>query len=186
MTKHPKKADFPVSQVRRYLEPGPIVLVSSAWQGGRNIMTLGWQTVMEFSPSLVGLMISAGNHSFELIRQSRECVINLPTTALTDIVVGIGNTSGAEIDKFTQFGLTAEPASEVGAPLIAECHASFECRLHDDALVDSYNFFIFEVVKAHVAPSPKHPQTLHYLGGGAFMISGKIISRRSLFRPEML
>ncbi|MFT4077948.1 flavin reductase family protein [Rhodomicrobium sp.] len=186
MTKHPKKADFPVSQARRYLEPGPIVLVSSAWQGRTNIMTLGWQTVMEFSPSLVGLMISAGNHSFELIRQSRECVINLPTTALTDIVVGIGNTSGADIDKFTQFGLTAEPASEVGAPLIAECHASFECRLHDDALVDSYNFFIFEVVKAHVAPSPKHPQTLHYLGGGEFMISGKIISRRSLFRPEML
>jgi len=186
MTKHPKKADFPVSQVRRYLEPGPVVLVSSTWQGRTDIMTLGWQTVMEFSPSLVGLMISAGNHSFELIRQSRECVINLPTTALTDIVVGIGNTSGADIDKFTQFGLTAEPASEVGAPLIAECHASFECRLHDDALVDSYNFFIFEVVKAHVAPSPKHPQTLHYLGGGEFMISGKIISRRSLFRPEML
>lgn len=186
MTRHPKKLDFPVSQVRRYLEPGPIVLVSSTWQGKTDVMTLGWQTVMEFSPSLVGLMISAGNHSFELIRESRECVINLPTTALTDIVVGVGNTSGADIDKFAHFGLTAEPASEVGAPLIAECHACFECRLHDDALLDSYNFFIFEVVKAHVAPSPKHPETLHYLGGGEFMVSGKIISRRSQFRPEML
>jgi len=186
MTSHPKKLDFPVSQVRRYLEPGPIVLVSSAWQGKTDVMTLGWQTVMEFSPSLVGLMISAGNHSFELIRQSRECVINLPTTTLTDTVVGVGNTSGADIDKFAHFGLTAEHASEVGAPLIAECHACFECRLHDDALVDTYNFFIFEVVKAHVAPSPKHPETLHYLGGGEFMVSGKIISRQSQFRPEML
>lgn len=185
MTKRSEKNDLPVGRVRRYLEPGPIVLVSSAWEGKTNIMTLGWQTVMEFTPSLVGCMISCGNHSFQMIRNSRECVINLPTTKLTDTVVGIGNTSGAEIDKFTEFGLTAEDAHEVGAPLIRECHASFECRLHDDALVEKYNFFIFEVVKAHVAASPKHPETLHYTGDGVFMVSGKIISRRSLFRPEI-
>jgi len=186
MTKRSEKNDLPVGQVRRYLEPGPIVLVSSAWEGKTNIMTLGWQTVMEFTPSLVGCMISSGNHSFQMIRNSRECVINLPTTKLTDTVVGIGNTSGAEIDKFAEFGLTAEGAHEVGAPLIRECHASFECRLHDDALVEKYNFFIFEVVKAHVAASPKHPETLHYTGDGVFMVSGKIISRRSQFRLEML
>ena len=39
---------------------------------------------------------------------------------------------------------------------------------------------------AHVAPRPKHPETLHYLGGGAFILAGKVISRRSLFRPGML
>ncbi|MFG1463874.1 flavin reductase family protein [Xanthobacter sp. DSM 24535] len=186
MTKHPEKTDFPVSEVRRYLEPGPIVLVSSHWQGKSNIMTLGWHTVLEFSPSLVGLMISAGNHSHRMIRDSGACVINLPTTALTNTVVGIGNTCGAQIDKFATFGLTAQAADKVDAPLIGECHASFECRIHDDALVERYNFFIFEVVKAHVAASPKHPETLHYTGDGVFMVSGKIISRRALFRPEML
>jgi hypothetical protein len=41
-------------------------------------------------------------------------------------------------------------------------------------------------VKAHVATAPKHPRTLHYTGDGVFMVSGKIISRRSLFRPQML
>jgi flavin reductase (DIM6/NTAB) family NADH-FMN oxidoreductase RutF len=66
-------------------------------------------TILEFSPSLVGLMISGGNHSFDMIKSSGECVINLPTTALTDTVVGIGNTSGAEINKFAEFGLTAGP-----------------------------------------------------------------------------
>jgi len=151
MTRHPQKSDFPVSQVRRYLEPGPIVLVSSQWQGKTNVMTLGWHTVLEFSPSLVGCMISGGNHSFDLIRNSRECVINLPTITLTDTVVAIGNISGRKIDKFAEFGLTPEEAHKVQAPLIRECHASFECRLHDDALVDRYNFFIFEVVTAHVA-----------------------------------
>jgi flavin reductase (DIM6/NTAB) family NADH-FMN oxidoreductase RutF len=184
--KHPPKLDFPVSKVRRYLEPGPIVLVSSHYEGKHNILTLGWHTVLEFSPSLVGCMISGGNHSFEMIRKSRECVINLPTTALTDTVVRIGNTTGANIDKFREFGLTAEQAHAVEAPLIAECHASFECRLFDDALVDKYNFFVFEVVKAHAAPRPKHPRTLHYTGDGVFIVSGKAISRRSLFRPGML
>jgi flavin reductase (DIM6/NTAB) family NADH-FMN oxidoreductase RutF len=110
---------------------------------------------------------------------------NLPT-ALTDAVVGIGNTTGAEIDKFREFGLTAKQGREVKAPLIGECHANFECRLHDDSQVDRYNFFIFEVVRAHVAPSPKHPETLHYTGDGVFMVSGRIISRRSQFRPGML
>lgn len=186
MIRKQAKRDFPVSEIRRYLEPGPIVLVSSKWKGKTNIMTLGWHTVMEFMPSLVGCMISGGNHSFEMIRSSRECVINLPTTALTDIVVGIGNTTGAEIDKFERFGLTPDKAKKVDAPLIRECHANFECRLYDDALIDKYNFFIFEVVKAHAAPSPTHPETLHYTGDGVFMVSGRIISRRSLFRPGML
>jgi len=186
MATRAEKADFPVSQIRRYLEPGPIVIVSSALDDRRNIMTMGWHTVMEFTPSLVGCVIAGGNHSFELIRKSRECVINLPTTALTDTVVGIGNTTGAEIDKFERFSLTAQPAKRVKAPLIAECHANFECKLADDALVERYNLFIFEVVKAHVAKSPKHPETLHYTGDGVFMVSGKIISRRSKFRPEML
>ncbi len=186
MTGRNAKLDFPVGKVRRYLEPGPIVLVSSRWGDQANVMTLGWQTVMEFTPSLVGCLISAGNHSFGLIRRSGECVINLPTTELTDQVVGIGNSSGADIDKFARFGLTAEPAQKVRAPLIGECHASFECRLHDDALVDRYNFFVFEVVKAHVAPEPEHPETLHYTGDGVFMVAGKVIDRRAQFRPGML
>jgi flavin reductase (DIM6/NTAB) family NADH-FMN oxidoreductase RutF len=100
--------------------------------------------------------------------------------------VRIGSTTGAEIDKFATFGLTAEPAMQVSAPLIGECHASFECRLHDAALVRRYNFFIFEVVKAHVAPSPRHPETLHYTGDGVFVVAGRTISRRALFRPGML
>jgi len=180
-----KKRDFPVAELRHYLEPGPIVLISSAWKGARNIMTLGWQTVMEFSPALVGLVIAGGNHSFEMIRQSRECVINLPAAPLLDTVVGIGNCSGADTDKFEKFGLTAVPGQEIQAPLIDECIANFECRLVDDAMVEKYNFFIFEVVKAHVS-GPRHPEMIHYTGDGVFRLTGKTVSRRSKFRPGML
>ncbi len=181
----PKKS-VPLDKVRRYLEPGPIVLVSSAWDGQRNIMTMGWHTIMAFSPSLLGCVISAGNHSFEMVRRSGECVINLPTTRLTDQVVGIGNSSGADIDKFEHFGLSSEAAKEVSAPLIRECYANFECRLVDDSLVGRYNFFIWEVVNAAAATSPEYPETLHYTGDGVFMVAGEVISRREQFLPQML
>lgn len=180
------KEDFPVGRIRHFLEPGPIVLVSSRRGDQSNIMTLGWHTVMEFSPSLVGCVIADSNHSFGLIRESGECVINLPTTDLADAVIGIGNTTGRQIDKFGKFGLTAASADKVGAPLIEECHANFECRLYDDALVDKYSFFIFEVVKAHAARSPAHPQTLHYTGDGVFMIAGKILDRKQDFSQRIL
>jgi flavin reductase (DIM6/NTAB) family NADH-FMN oxidoreductase RutF len=184
--RYPKR-DFPVAEIRQFLEPGPIVLVSSAWRGRTNIMTMGWHTVMEFTPSLVGCVISEENHSFEMIRRSRECVINVPTVDLAEVVVGIGNSSGEETDKFMAFALTAEPAATVEAPRIAECWANLECRLADARLVRRYNFFIFEVLKAQVATSPRHPRTLHYRGEGTFMLSGASTSRyRRLFRPGNL
>ncbi len=176
------KRDFPVEKIRRLLEPGPVVLVSSAWKGRRNIMTMGWHAVIEFSPSLVGCVIAESNVSFELVRRSRECVINVTTADLLDTVVGIGNCSGDEVDKFERFRLTAEPAAEVKAPLIRECYANLECRLADARLVKAYNFFIFEVVKAHVATRPKYPRTVHYPGEGIFVITtGRAVSKRRLF-----
>ena len=181
-----KKRDFPVSEIRRFLEPGPVVLVSSAYKGARNIMTMGWHMVMEFTPSLVGCLISNGNHSYELISRSKECVINVPTVELARTVVRIGNCSGAEVDKFERFRLTAVKADKVKAPLIAECYANLECRLVDGRLRDKYNFFIFEVVKAHAPASPKYPKTIHYRGDGQFMVAGRPLNLRRLFRPDML
>jgi flavin reductase (DIM6/NTAB) family NADH-FMN oxidoreductase RutF len=180
------KTDFPVSNVRRFLEPGPIVLVSSAHKGETNIMTTGWHMIMEFEPSLIACYIWTENHSFEMIRSSRQCVINIPTEDLAGKVVKIGNSSGRDIDKFSEFCLTAMPGEHVRAPLIDECYASFECKLADSSLIRKYSLFVFEVVKAHVATSPKYPKTIHYRGDGEFMISGANTRRyRKLFKPEM-
>jgi flavin reductase (DIM6/NTAB) family NADH-FMN oxidoreductase RutF len=181
------KKDFPTDNVRRFLEPGPIVLVSSAHRNETNIMTMGWHMIMEFQPSLIGCYIWNANHSFELIRRSRQCVINVPTVELASTVVKIGNSSGRDIDKFAEFGLTPTPGEQVRAPLIAECYANFECRLVDSSLIRKYSLFVLEVVKAHVATSPKYPKTIHYRGDGEFMISGENTRKyRKLFKPEML
>lgn len=182
-----RKRDFPVANVRRFLEPGPVVLVSSAWRDHRTIMTMGWHMIMETEPSLVGCYIWTENYSRELVRKSKQAVINLPTADLAPTVVRIGNSSGRDIDKFETFGLTAAKATVVDAPLIAECYANFECRLVDASLVNKYSLFVFEVVKAHVATSPKNPTTIHYRGDGEFMIAGRTVrTYRRLFKPEML
>jgi flavin reductase (DIM6/NTAB) family NADH-FMN oxidoreductase RutF len=175
-----KKKSFPVTKVRRFLEPGPIVLISSAHKGERNIMTLGWHMMLDYER--VGCFIWDQNHSFDLIRRSRQCVINVPTYDLIDAVIGIGNTHGPEPDKFEKFGLTPVPASKVKAPLIAECYANFECKLIDASLINKYSLFVFEVVKAHVATSPRYPTTVHYRGDGVFMVSGENKSYRSRFK----
>lgn len=181
-----KKQDFPVDQIRRFIEPGPIVLVSSAWKSKTNIMTMGWHMVMEFSPSLIGCYIWTENYSFEMIRKSKECVINVPTFDIAKTVVDIGNTSGADIDKFSKFKLTPLPAEQVKAPLIKECYANLECKLIDTSLIKKYSLFIFEVVKAHAPSSPKYPTTIHYRGDGQFMVAGRSLNLRKRFKPEML
>ncbi len=150
-------------------------------------MTMGWHMIMEFQPSLIGCYIWDANHSFELIRRSKQCVINVPTVELAPTVVKIGNSSGRDIDKFAEFGLTPKPGEQVRVPLIEECYANFECRLIDSSLIKKYSLFVLEVVKAHVATSPKYPKTIHYRGDGEFMISGENTRKyRKLFKPEML
>ena len=176
------KKSFPLSKIRRFIEPGPIVLVSSAHKGKRNIMTLGWHMMLGFEPATIGCFIWDQNRSFSLIRKSKECVINIPTFDLVDAVIGIGNTHKSKVDKFEQFGLTPVEASKVDAPLIAQCYANFECRLVDTSLIKRYSLFIFEVVAAHVATSPRYPTTVHYRGDGVFMISGRNQSYRRRFK----
>ena len=171
-----KKRSLPLSRVYRLLEPGPVVMVTTAKKGRANIMTMSWHTMMEFEPPLVGCVISNRNHSFGILKTTRECVINIPTVKLAEQAVACGNTSGRSVDKFEAFGLTAVPAARVAAPLIDECYANLECRVADTRLVAKYNFFILEVLKAWIDPSQKNPRTIHHRGRGVFMVAGKTIA----------
>jgi flavin reductase (DIM6/NTAB) family NADH-FMN oxidoreductase RutF len=169
------KESFPLSKVYGLLEPGPVVLVSTAREGRANIMTMSWHTMLEFEPPLVGCVISSRNFTFDIVKATKQCVINIPTVELSKKVVGCGNTSGRTVDKFKEFGLTPAVASSINAPLIDECYVNLECRVIDDKMVPQYNFFILEVIKAWIDPKKEHPQTIHHLGEGAFMVAGETI-----------
>ena len=170
-----KKKSLRLSEVYRLLEPGPVVMATTAGPERPNIMTLSWHMMMEFEPPLVGCVISARNYSFGLLETARECVINIPTIELAKTVVACGNTSGRHIDKFKTFGLTPCASSIVKVPRIRECYASLECKVADMRMVAKYNMFILKVVKAWIDRSVKQPRTIHHAGKGYFVVASKTI-----------
>jgi flavin reductase (DIM6/NTAB) family NADH-FMN oxidoreductase RutF len=176
------RKSVPLAKVYGLLEPGPVVMVTTARGGRPNVMPMSWHTMLEFEPPLVGIVISNRNYSFGLLKATRECVIGIPTVEIAGKVVACGNTSGAKVDKFREFGLTPKPASLVGAPLIEECHANLECRVADTRMVARYCLFVVEVVKAWINPAIRNPRTIHHLGQGNFMIAGERIKLKSKMR----
>ncbi|MBU0681236.1 MAG: flavin reductase family protein [Proteobacteria bacterium] len=173
------KQSLPLARVYGLLEPGPVVLLTTSGPERPNIMTMSWHTMMEFEPPLVGCVISNSNYSFELLRSSGQCVINIPTVDIAEQVVACGNCSGAALDKFATFGLTPKPAGRVSAPLIEECFANLECRLADADMVDRYCFFVLEVIQAWHDPAVQNPRTMHHFGNGNFMVGGETITLQS-------
>jgi flavin reductase (DIM6/NTAB) family NADH-FMN oxidoreductase RutF len=173
------RKSLPLSKVYGLLEPGPVVLLTTARDGRPNVMAMSWHTMLEFEPPLVGCVVSNRNYSFGLLQAANACVINIPAVEIAEKVVGCGNTSGANLDKFAVFGLTPEPAALVGAPLIKECFANLECRVADTGMVAKYCLFVLEVVKAWIDPAVKNPRTIHHLGRGNFMVGGERIKLTS-------
>jgi flavin reductase (DIM6/NTAB) family NADH-FMN oxidoreductase RutF len=167
---------LPLARVYRLLEPGPVVLLTTADRGRANVMTMSWLTMLEFEPPLVGCVVSERNFSFGALKKTRECVIAIPAARLAKEVVACGNASGRNVDKFRANRLTPMPASRVAAPLVAQCWANLECRVVDTRLVAKYAMFVLEVVAAWVDPAVRAPKTLHHRGRGVFMVAGREIA----------
>ncbi len=170
-----KKRSLALGKVYGLLEPGPVLLLSTRHKGRANVMAMSWHTMMDFDPPLVGCVVSGRDFSFAALKATRECVLNIPSAELAAKVVACGNSSGRRVDKFAAFALTAAPARLVLPPLVAECWANLECRVVDMRLVNKYNFFVLEVVKAWIDPAVKVPRTLHHRGRGVFMVAGESI-----------
>ncbi len=174
--------DFPLPKVYQLIEPGPVVLLTTAQKGLANVMTMSWHMMVEFEPPLISCLVSSANHSFAALKATRQCVIAIPALQLAPKVVKIGNCSGRDGDKFKKFGLTAVPAKHVQAPLIAECFANLECKVVNTSLVNKYNLFILEVLKAWNDPGQKDRRTIHHQGYGRFAVDGETIKLPSRIR----
>jgi len=174
--------ELPLSKVYEILEPGPVVLLTTARKGRANVMAMSWHTMVEFEPPLVACVVSSADYSFEALRATKECVIAVPAVELAEKVVQVGNSSGRDIDKFEVFGLTPTPAERVKPPLVAECFANLECRVVDTRLVNKYCLFVLEVLKAWTDPKQKDPKTIHHCGYGTFAVDGEIIRLKSKMR----
>ncbi len=171
--------ELPLSKVYQLIEPGPVVLLTTAHKGRANVMTMSWHMMMDFEPPLIGCIVSSSNHSFAGLRATKECVIAIPAAAMAKTVVAVGNCSGRNVDKLSRFGLTTARAEQVASPLIAECFANLECRVTDTRMVNRHNQFVLEVVKAWIDPTQKEPRTIHHRGYGTFVVDGETIKLKS-------
>ena len=174
--------EFPLEKVFTLLEPGPVTLVTTAIGRKKNVMTISWTLVMDFTPKLA-FVTGAWNHSYQALMQTKECVIAIPSADMSETVVRIGCCSGADTDKFREFGLTPVKAKAVKAPLIAECIANIECRVIDH--VARHNLFVLEAVNAWIDPDAKVRRTFHAVGDGTFVADGRKFSHRALMDEKL-
>jgi flavin reductase (DIM6/NTAB) family NADH-FMN oxidoreductase RutF len=171
-----------------WIEPGPVILVTTAHKGRMNVMTAGFHMMIQHDPPLIGLVIGPWDYSFKALKATKECVIAIPPVNLAKKVVEIGNCSGEDINKFETFELTAVSADKVKAPLIEECLANIECRVFDTRFVNRYQLFILKAVKVWTNPKLKEQRTFHHNGNGTFVVDGETINlkKKMVKWPEYL
>jgi flavin reductase (DIM6/NTAB) family NADH-FMN oxidoreductase RutF len=171
-----------ISKAFTLLEPGPVVFITTNDGEKHNIMTISWTMVMDFMPRFA-ITTGPWNYSYNVLQNSRECVIAIPTLDLIDQVVGVGTCSGADTDKFKKFGLTPLKGKYVGAPLIKECLANIECKVID--IVEKHNIVVLEGVAAYFDHTREEKRALHAIGDGTFVADGCKLDRREMMRSKL-
>jgi flavin reductase (DIM6/NTAB) family NADH-FMN oxidoreductase RutF len=133
------KKTLALSKVYQLLEQGPVTMVTTAYKGRPNVMTMSWHMMIDFEPPICACVISDQNYTFDIIKKTKECVINIPTVDGVQLAIDVGNVSGRDVNKFERFTIKQEPASTVDAPLLSSCYANLECKVIDTKMVKKYN-----------------------------------------------
>ena len=131
--------------------PLPAVMVSCADKAGNsNIITIAWTGTVCTNPPMAYISVRPERHSYQMIRETGEFVINLTTKDLAYATDFCGVRSGKDVDKFAEMKLTKEAASVVSAPMIGESPVNIECKVTEVEELGSHHMFLAEVVAVHV------------------------------------
>ena len=131
--------------------PLPAVMVSCADKAGNsNIITIAWTGTVCTNPPMAYISVRPERHSYQMIRETGEFVINLTTKDLAYATDFCGVRSGKDVDKFAEMKLTKEAASIVSAPMIGESPVNIECKVTEVKELGSHHMFLAEVVAVHV------------------------------------
>lgn len=133
------------------LYPVPVVMISVRGKNGEdNIITVAWAGTICSDPPMVSISVRKERHSYEMIKETGEFVINLTTRALVSATDYCGVKSGRDVDKFREMKLTKGKAQVVKAPLIVESPVNLECRVTEVKELGSHHMFLAEVVAVNV------------------------------------
>jgi len=145
-----KKVTVDNSYATTLLNPSPVTLVTTTYEDKNNVATVSWVSPASFTPNIVAIMVSRGNHSHSMIESSRQFAINIPGLELVNAIKVCGSVSGNSRDKFMEAGLSPFPAIMIDPPLINECFAHIECHLNQSIVVGDHTIFSGNVVSVFV------------------------------------
>lgn len=132
------------------LYPLPVVMISVADKAGKaNIITVAWAGTVCTNPPMVSISVRPERHSYDIIKETGEFVINLTTKELAYATDYCGVKSGRDVDKFKEMNLTPVAGEKVKAPLIKESPVNLECRVTQVLALGSHDMFLAEVVAVH-------------------------------------
>ena len=135
------------------IAPVPPVMVSCGSAENPNIITIAWTGIINTIPPKTYISVRPKRHSYNLIRESGEFVINLTTADLVHSADYCGIYTGAKVDKFKKCGLTPSPSKEVSCVSILESPLSLECRVTDIIPLGTHDMFLADIVSVSVDES---------------------------------
>ncbi len=130
--------------------PVPPAMVTCGEGERANIITIAWTGIINTHPPKTYISVRPSRHSYGLIKESGEFVINLTSSKLVRAADFCGIHTGRKINKFERCGLHTEEASEVKCPLLAESPMSLECRVTDVIELGSHHMFLADIVAVDV------------------------------------
>ena len=133
--------------------PLPAVMVSVGNPEGKtNIITIAWTGTICTNPAMLYISVRPERHSYSMIKETGEFVVNLTTESLAKATDFCGVRSGKDVDKWKETGLTKGAANELRyAPIIEECPVNIECRVTEIKELGSHHMFMAEVVSVQVS-----------------------------------
>lgn len=131
--------------------PVPAVMVSCGTMEEKNIITVAWTGTVNSDPAMTYVSIRPSRHSYEIIKERGEFVINLVTEKLVYACDYCGVKSGRDIDKFAEMKLTAKKGEKVDAPIIYESPVNIECKVKEIIPLGTHDMFLAEVVSVQVS-----------------------------------
>ena len=133
------------------LAPLPPAMVSCGDMENSNIITIGWTGILNSNPPVTYISIRPSRHSYTIVKERGEFVINLTSAALVKAADYCGIYTGAKVDKFKKCNLTKEPATQVSCPMIAEAPMSIECRVKDVIPMGTHDVFVADILAVNVS-----------------------------------
>ena len=128
------------------LAPLPAVMVSVGNGEEKNILTVAWCGILSTDPPRAYISVRPSRHSYKMIKETGEFVINLTTEDLALVTDYVGIYTGAKVDKFEKCGLTAIESKCVKAPTIEESPLSLECRVFEVIESGTHDIFMADIV----------------------------------------